>query len=91
MAYHVIIKRRAEKEIAKLDPKTRTLIAYWIRDNLEGCENPKAVGDGKKLESVEGGWRWCIGSYRVLAVIDAQDIVIELFRVGHRKDAYRGL
>jgi mRNA interferase RelE/StbE len=72
MSYHVIIKRRAEKELTSLDRKTQLIISRWILANLEGCENPRTVKDGKKLEGVDGGWRWRVGVYRILGIIKAK-------------------
>jgi mRNA interferase RelE/StbE len=91
MSYRVVIRKRAEKEIARLDRKARSIVAHWILENLEGCENPRAVPNGRKLETVEGGWRWRIGVYRVLGTIDDEQVTVELFRVGHRREVYRGL
>jgi mRNA interferase RelE/StbE len=91
MPYHVLIRRRAEKELARLDAKTQSLLAHWILNNLEGCEDPKAVGNGRKLESVKSGWRWRVGTYRILATIDEHTVSIEIFRIGHRSKVYRKL
>ncbi|MDR1183895.1 MAG: type II toxin-antitoxin system RelE/ParE family toxin [Coriobacteriales bacterium] len=91
MSYTVIIKKRAEKEIARLDKMNQAIIAHWILENLEGCENPRAVPQGKKLETVKNGWRWRIGVYRLLGTINDSQVTIELFRVGHRREVYRGL
>jgi mRNA interferase RelE/StbE len=91
MSYTVVIKKRAEKEMARLDKKSRSIIAHWILENLEGCENPRTVPHGKKLETVKNGWRWRIGVYRLLGTIDDDRITIELFKVGHRREVYRGL
>ncbi|MCL2827025.1 MAG: type II toxin-antitoxin system RelE/ParE family toxin [Eggerthellaceae bacterium] len=91
MGYHVVIKRRAEKELAELPAKSRALVAHFIRDELEGCKDPRKVGDGKNLEGVAGGWRWRIGVYRLLAVIDDKEIAIQVFRAGHRQSVYKNL
>ena len=91
MSYTVIIKKRAEKEIAKLDKKTQLLLVHWIRDNLEGCENPRALAQAKALEGVVNGWRWRVGTYRILGRIEDDKIVIEVFKVGHRREVYRNL
>ena len=91
MGYHVIIKRHAEKDLAKLPEKTRLIIAHFIRDELENCDNPREIGDGKNLEGIAGGWRWRLGVYRLLAVIDDKAITIQVFRAGHRQSVYKDL
>jgi mRNA interferase RelE/StbE len=90
-AHRVVVKRRAQKEIANLEPKTRKLVLRWIEANLEGSENPREVPGSKKLQGVRGGWRWRLGAYRILGVIDGEILTIELFRIGHRRDVNRNL
>jgi mRNA interferase RelE/StbE len=91
MGYSVIIKRNAEKTLSRLDAKTQSIVAHWILDNLEGCENPRLVGDGKALVGTRGGWRWRVGSYRILGIIDDSKVIIEIFKIGHRSIVYRNL
>ncbi|MCL1797816.1 MAG: type II toxin-antitoxin system RelE/ParE family toxin [Eggerthellaceae bacterium] len=91
MTYTVRIKKQAEKEISKLEKKTQLLIVHWIFDNLEGCKDPRMVRGAKKLEGIENGWRWRVGTYRILGRIQDDKVLIELFKVGHRKEVYRNL
>lgn len=91
MAYHVILKRRAEKELAGIEPKVRKLIVSYLAKTLEGCEKPKAVNGCKKLEGVENGWRWRVGSCRILGIVVEDTVTVEAFRIGPRRDVYRNL
>ncbi|MEG1830269.1 MAG: type II toxin-antitoxin system RelE/ParE family toxin [Raoultibacter sp.] len=91
MGYHVVVKRRAEKELDRLDAKIRTLLLKYLFDTLEGCENPKGIPGAKPLEGVKNGWRWRVGVYRILGTIEEKTITIEIFRIGHRRDVYRNL
>ena len=90
MRYRVELTNKAFKQLKALDPKTRALIAAAI-DSLDGCDNPRALPSAKKLQGVQDGWRWRVGTYRILGRIDDNRIVIELFRIGHRRDVYRNL
>lgn len=91
MAYHVKLKRKAEKELSQLEPKTRKIITGYLERELEGCENPKAIAGCKKLEGVENGWRWRVGTYRILGTVEDSIVTIEVFRIGPRRDVYRKL
>lgn len=91
MAYSVEILPRAIKEIDKLDVKTQKLVAAYIEQTLEGCENPRAIPNSKSIKGKKNGWRWRVGSYRLLGVIYDKKLVIELFAVGHRSHIYRTL
>jgi len=90
MGYRVELTRRAQRQLAALDKKTLLLIAAFI-DKLDGSENPRALPQAKQLKGVANGWRWRVGSYRILGTIDDDRIVIELFRIGHQRDVYRRL
>lgn len=90
MGYHVQLTNRAKKQLGELEKKTFALVASFI-DQLDGCDDPRALPNAKKLEGVEDGWRWRIGSYRILGTIDDDRVIIELFRIGHRRDVYRRL
>ena len=86
--YRVLITDNARKELASVDPTPRAIILKWLNKNLEGCENPRAFG--KPLaDSHSGEWVYRIGSYRVLAVIYDDSVVVEVFKVGHRGKVYR--
>ena len=91
MAFCVKWTRRSLKELKSIDPRQRRIIASWVNENLEGCEDPTRVGDCAKLRDVANGWRWRIGNYRLLGTIQGSELVVHVFRVRNRKDAYRNL
>lgn len=91
MLYHVTWTKKALKGLRSIEPRQAMIIASWVNENLEGSENPASVGDCKKLAGVSDGWRWRVGNHRLLGRIDGNELVIELFKVGNRKDVYRNL
>ncbi|MGY3730315.1 type II toxin-antitoxin system RelE family toxin [Lactococcus termiticola] len=50
--------------------------------NLENCENPRIHGKAL-VENHSGEWRYRIGDYPVLALIDDDNIKISVIRIGH--------
>ncbi len=91
MGYRIEFTKRAEKQLAKLNTKTQQLIANFVDNTLNGCSNPRALPNAKKLQGVKDGWRWRVGVYRILGIIDDDRIIIEIFRIGHRRDVYQKL
>lgn len=91
MTWRVEWSKKAAKHLLSIERKQRLVIAAWVADSLDGCENPIALPNAKKLQGVENGWRWRVGAYRVLGTVDDGRVTIELFRVGHRRDVYRNL
>ena len=89
--YSVIWTKRAIKQLLKLPKKQQILIYKWVSDNLEGCKNPNEVKDCKKLEGTKTGWRFRVGTYRLLTTIKDDKLTIEVVRVGHRQDVYANM
>lgn len=68
-------------------PSRARLILSWIGKNLEGCTDPRAHGKGLTANR-SGEWRYRIGSYRALCVIEDDRLIIEAFSVGHRRNTH---
>ena len=91
MSYEVEWSRVATKELLSIEKKQRLMILKWVDDNLASCENPKAIPGSKALKGMKDGWRYRVGSYRILATISEGKLLIEIVRVGHRQGVYKNL
>ena len=87
MSYHVETAPRFDKEFKKLDKYTQQMIKSWIGKNLQNCENPRAHGKGLTANK-SGQWRYRIGDYRLLCLIQDQELIILALTVGRRRDIY---
>lgn len=88
MIYKVVLTSRAENQLRKLDVFTRKTILSWIKKHLYETTNPRQYGKGLTANH-SGEWRYRVGNFRILATIYDDEIVIEAFAVGHRKDIYK--
>jgi len=86
--YRVLFDPRVEKSLRKLDNMQGRLVMRWIGTNLDGCEDPRAIGKPLKGE-LHGQWRYRIGDIRILARIDDANIVIQVVKIGDRKSIYK--
>ena len=87
MNYTVETTARFDREFKKLDHYTKRMIKAWIEKNLIGCENPRA--HGKALSSNRTGqWRYRIGDYRLICVIEDERLIILALTIGHRREIY---
>ena len=91
MSYDVEWSRNATKELLSVEKKQRLMILKWVGENLVGCENPKTVPGSKALRGTRNGWRYRVGSYRILTTISEGKLLIEVVRVGHRQGVYKNL
>ncbi len=85
MAYEVLLRPAAARDLASLEPKMKARIEKAI-DGLR--ENPRPPG-AKKLVGFENEWRLRVGAYRVLYVIQDREKSLTLARIAHRREAYR--
>ncbi len=87
MAYRLVIRLAAERDLRSLAPNILSRIDARIQDV---ANNPRPRGT-ERLRGPQGGFRLRVGDYRMLYdVDDAQQLVI-IGRVRHRRDVYRGL
>ena len=91
MTWRVRYTSTAAKQLGKLDKPQRRLIECWIEANLIGCENPRAVHGGKHMVDTENGWRYRVGSYRIVCRLLDDEVLIEVIRIGHRQGVYANL
>ena len=88
MKYTVETTERFEKEFKRLDRYTQRMLKSWIEKNLVGCENPRAKGKGRTADRIDD-WRYRIGTYRLICLIQDNELMILALTVGHRSDVYK--
>ena len=87
MAYSLVFSKEADKQISKLDPGVRRMILKWLDKNVDGSFNPRA--HGKALSANRAGqWRYRIGDYRVICLIEDDRLVVLCITVAHRREVY---
>lgn len=82
--YQVDLRRKAAKDLSGVPKEYARLVARHI-DALS--DNPRPP-DAKKLKGV-GGYSLRVGVYRVLYDIDDAARRVTIFRIKHRREAYR--
>ena len=87
MSYRVEVTPRFEKEFKKLDRYTQRMLKAWIDKNLIGCADLRVHGKGLTANR-SGQWRYRIGDYRLICLIEDQELVILALSVGHRREIY---
>ena len=83
--YQVIITRIASKELRKLPKKEVQLIFSKIKGL---ATDPRPDGCKKLKSQSENLWRIRMGDYRVIYSVDDTIRIIDVRRIGHRKDIY---
>jgi len=82
--YNITIKKSAAKELQDIPKKNLPKIIKHIQSL---AENPRPAGS-QKLSSREQ-YRIRQGDYRIIYSIDDKDFVVDVVKIGHRREAYR--
>jgi len=82
--YNLRISRRAIKDIAGLPKEYARLVSQHI-DGLQ--ENPRPPGVKRLKETKDYSLR--VGMYRILYDVDDESSTVTVYRVKHRREAYR--
>lgn len=82
--YKVVVSKSAFKELSKLASSDNNRI---IKSILKLKGNPSPSGS-KKLKGNSDNWRIRIGHYRVIYAIDDKISIVDIRKVGHRKNFY---
>ena len=82
----VILSDTAKRQLKKLDKSIRDRILKYM-DKVESLVNPRARGKGLS-GNLSGTWRYRVGDYRVFCKIMDDKLIIEVVKVGHRRDVY---
>lgn len=87
MIYRLETTEQFDREFKKLDRYTQKMIKAWIEKNLSGCTDPRLHGKALKANR-SGQWRYRIGDYRLICLIEDEKLVILALSIGHRRDIY---
>ncbi len=85
MPYKLVILPIAEKELKKL-PLHEFLKVDAKIQNLSENARPNGY---KKLRGLDNTFRIRSGDYRIVYTIEDNRLIIEIIKIGHRKDIYK--
>jgi len=85
MTYTVELTAVAAKDVHALADDIYARMATAI-DLLQ--DNPRPAG-ARKLRGQQRAWRIRVGDYRVLYQVDDRQRIITVYRIRHRREAYR--
>ncbi len=83
--YRVEIESRARREFLSLPPDVQARIIDATDDLVTTPRPPGA----RRLVGRDG-YRLRQGDYRILYTVDDKSRVVRVYRIGHRRDIYRG-
>ena len=87
MPYAILIKASAAKELDAIDsaPVRRRIVE--LIQSLATDPRPRPAC--KKLAGRGGAFRVWAGDYRVVCTVNDREVVVEVVKIGHRREIYR--
>lgn len=85
-SYSLVWKRSAERELRKLPPEA---VANLLELAESLTQNPFPAGS-KKLVGTQNAYRVRAGNYRLVYEVQGVELIVQVVRVGHRREVYRG-
>jgi len=86
VTYSVEWSRQAQRQLARLDrPVARSLVRF-MHERVHQSPNPLGIGKPLKDSTF---WRYRVGDYRILCLIEDETLVVLVVELGHRREVYR--
>ncbi len=87
MAWKIEVSAKADKSLRKLDRQVARKIVAALAELAE-LDDPRSRGKALTGNLV-GLWRYRVGDYRLLCLIDDEVLVVLVVDVAHRSKVYR--
>ncbi|MFO1352040.1 MAG: type II toxin-antitoxin system RelE/ParE family toxin [Gammaproteobacteria bacterium] len=84
-SYSLVWRRSAERELRKL-PSDAIVRLIALAESLREDPYPPSA---RKLVGTQHTFRVRTGDYRLVYTVAGEQLIVEVIRVGHRKDVYR--
>ena len=89
MAWAIEYGKDAEKEIAKLDGQIAQRIIKFMGNRVAKLENPRSIGEALTGSTLGDYCKYRVGDYRIIAEIQDAKLIVQVVRVGNRREVYR--
>jgi mRNA interferase RelE/StbE len=60
-----------------------------LSKRLAPLDDPRSLGEALTGSKLEEFWKYRVGDYRIIAVIEDAALCILVIRVGHRREVYK--
>ena len=82
--YQIRTTEKFNKEFKKLDKPEQKILKSWIDKNISGTNDPRSKGKALKGK-LKTFWRYRIGDYRLICIIEDDELIITAISVRHRR------
>lgn len=89
MEWSIEFGSRAQRQFEKLDQQVARRILRFLLERVASLEDPRSIGEALAGPKLGDYWKYRVGDYRVVVLIEDEKIRILVVTVGHRRQVYR--
>lgn len=89
MAWRIEFEDTAMKELAKLDKQVARRILAFLRERVAVLDDPRSLGEALKGSKLGEFWKYRVGDYRIITIIEDGVMRILVLKVGNRREVYK--
>lgn len=89
MVWKVIFDDKALKALKSLDRSIAIRIVDFIENRLAVADNTRTYGAALRGSELGDFWKYRVGDYRIIASIHDNELLVNVVKVGNRKEVYR--
>lgn len=88
MKWKIEFDSRVVKDLKKISHESRERILKFLEDKIETEKDPRRIGE-PLTGTMSGLWRYRVGDYRIITLIEDDRFIVLVIRIAHRKEAYK--
>ena len=89
MAYSVELAEGVDRELDKLDPQHTKRILKSLNEWVAKLDDPRSIGQALRGSRLGEFWKYRMGDYRLICMIEDDRLLVLVLRLGHRREIYR--
>jgi len=87
LAWTIEYLSASRKQLKRFDPLVRKRIVSFMGERVATSIDPRSLGEPLAGEW-KGLWRYRVGDFRIICKIEAEKVVVQVVKVGHRSSVY---
>lgn len=89
MAWSIRIDSGAKKDLEKIDKQVARRILKFLHERISPLEDPRSIGEALKGSKLGDFWKYRVGDYRIISLIEDKELRILVIKIGNRRDVYK--
>jgi mRNA interferase RelE/StbE len=87
--WKIELDKAAERDLDKLDPQVTRRIERFLYERVASLDNPRLIGEALHGSKLGEFWKYRVGDYRIICVIEDNILRVLAVRIGHRREVYK--